>query len=96
MMNTRQLSRPVIISNNPSAFLRDRIREDSNYELDWLWSAKQVSEIEEICYCLERALYVNPDNTETQRALRKLSPRRLVRGEAHQLEQLRPIQPSNS
>lgn len=95
-MNTRQLIRPVLSISNPSPFLRDRISEDSNYELDWLWSAKQVSVIEEVCYCLERALYINPDNIETQRFLRKLSPQGLLLCTSHQLVRLRPVQPSNS
>src|SRR4051812_6696245 len=65
-------NRPSLTTSNLSAFLRDQVREDSNRELDWLWAAKQVTTAEEIRYCMERALYINPNNRQTQRALAKL------------------------
>ena len=70
-----QRNRPALRVPNPSVFLRDQLHEDSNCELDWLWAASQVATAEEIRYCLERALYINPDNRETQRALSKLLAR---------------------
>ena len=75
MRTSPQRTRPSLSLSNPSLYLRDQLREDSNHELDWLWAASQVAAAEEIRYCLERALYINPDNHETQRALSKLVTR---------------------
>jgi hypothetical protein len=69
-------SRPVLTVSNPSVLLRDQLREDSNHERDWLWTASQVTAAEEIRYCLERVLYINPDNQDAQRILSKLSAQR--------------------
>jgi hypothetical protein len=69
-------SRPSLTVSNPSSLLCDMVREDSNYELDWLWAAEQVTAADEIRYCLERALYINPDNQDAQRILSKLSAHR--------------------
>jgi hypothetical protein len=65
-------SRPTLKVSDPSPLLREQLGEDSNCELDWLWAADQVTAAEEIRYCLERALYINPDNHKTQRALSDL------------------------
>lgn len=64
-------TRPILTMSNPSAFLREQIQDDSNRELDWLWAASQVTQPEEIRYCLERALYINPMNRDTHYALSK-------------------------
>jgi hypothetical protein len=56
-----------IAVNNPSPFLAARIQEDSNLEMEWLWSAGQVTEPYERLYCLQRALYISPANAEVQR-----------------------------
>ncbi len=45
------------------------LQEDSNVETNWLWAATQVTHSAEYRYCLERALYINPDNDVTQQAL---------------------------
>jgi hypothetical protein len=74
--NPPRRSRPVLLVLNPSLFLRNQLREDSNCEQDWLWAAGQVTVADEIRYCLERPLYINPDNRETQRTLFKLIPYR--------------------
>jgi len=74
-------SRPALTMSNPSPFLRDQFREDSVYEMDWLWASTQVTAPEEVRYCLERALYINPDNPVTERELSKLSVRRADVGE---------------
>jgi hypothetical protein len=52
--------------SNPSEVLAQAIQEDSNREQDWLWYAEQVENDVERCYCLERALYINPKNRSTQ------------------------------
>lgn len=74
--------RPSLSMSNPSTFLRDMVGEDSNHELDWLWAAGQVTAAEEIRYCLERALYVNPNNRDTQRALSKFVARPVTTNES--------------
>ena len=69
-------TRPSLTVNNPSSFLRDRIQEDSNHLTEWLWAASQVTDPEEIRYCLERVLYINPAHRETQRKISRLVARR--------------------
>lgn len=69
---TRTFTRST--NGTPSAFLAERIRDNSNLELEWLWAAQQVSDLNERRYCLERALTINPNNAETRRTLRKFAP----------------------
>jgi hypothetical protein len=69
---TRSFSRYA--SGTASAFLAERIRENSNLEIEWRWAAVQVTNINERRYCLERALFINPNNLETRRDLSKLAP----------------------
>lgn len=61
----------------PSSFLANRLREDSNLELDWLWAAEQVTDISEKLYCVERALYINPANQTSRHQFDNMS--RLVK-----------------
>ena len=49
------------------------LQEDSNVETNWLWAATQVTHSAEYRYCLERALYINPDNDVTQQTLTMLN-----------------------
>ncbi|MBZ0299250.1 MAG: hypothetical protein K8J31_05910 [Anaerolineae bacterium] len=71
-------TRPVLTVSSPSQFLRERIQEDSNYEMEWMWAAGHVTAPEEIRYCLERVLYINPLNADAQRALSGLTMRRVI------------------
>jgi len=64
--------RPVLTVSSPSPFLRERIQEASNYEMEWLWAASKVTAPEEIRYCLERVLYINPANWDARHALSRL------------------------
>jgi hypothetical protein len=80
-MKQQLIKRPALTLSNPSPFLREQVRENSNHELDWLWAAGQVTATEEIRYCLGRALYINPDNRDTQRSLAKLTARRVAVGD---------------
>jgi hypothetical protein len=67
---------PMLTISKPSTFLCERIYENSNYEIEWLWAASQVTVPEETIYCLERALYINANNRETQDKLyRLITPR---------------------
>jgi hypothetical protein len=76
--NPRAITRPSLTTSSPSALLREQIQEDSNRERDWLWAASQVTHPEEIHYCLERALYINPMNRDTRYALSKLVAHRVA------------------
>ena len=58
---------------NPSAFLAQCIRDDSNLEMEWLWAAGQVTDVQEQIYCLRRVLYINPENTEAYRQFEALT-----------------------
>lgn len=81
------VTQPAFSVSNPSTFLRERLREDSNREMDWLWAASQLSAPEEIRYCLERALYINPDNLDIQNALSQLVARHAEINEAQPVNQ---------
>ncbi|MEO8392606.1 MAG: hypothetical protein ABI700_06405 [Chloroflexota bacterium] len=94
-MKPQIYNRPSLTISNVSAFLRDWIRDDSNHELDWLWAAEQVTTAEEIRYCMERALYINPDNRQTQRALAKLQVQPENVGAARSIDSTGLTQTSN-
>jgi hypothetical protein len=85
--NQPHATRPTLTLSNPSQFLRDQFREDSNHETDWLWAASQATAPEEIRYCLERALHINPDNPVTQRTLSELIARRADANETVQVNE---------
>jgi hypothetical protein len=76
MTKQNRPSVPAYAVGTPSAFLAECLREASNVELDWLWAAAKVNDSSERRYCLERALYINPDNHATRRALSKLNAKR--------------------
>jgi hypothetical protein len=73
--NQHRPNRPSLTVTNPSPFLRDQLQQDSNYEIEWLWAASQVTHPDELRYCLERVLYINPNNHEAQHALSELVAR---------------------
>ena len=58
---------------NPNTMFNQAIIEKWNYEADWLWLANHVETKAQQISCLEHALHINPDNTETQRQLDKLN-----------------------
>lgn len=76
--NQQPITRPALSMSIPSNFLRQQIQEDWNRERDWLWAASQVTHSEEIHYCLERALYMNPKNRDTRYSLSRLVPHRVA------------------
>lgn len=45
-----------------SALFERAVREDSNLELDWLWLYSKVAGNTERLYCLQKALYINPQS----------------------------------
>jgi len=50
------------------------IREGSNLAMDWLWLATQVTTDDQLRYCLQRALRIDPANREIKRELARLTP----------------------
>jgi len=73
MKNQPQWILPENTIRNPSPFLSDYIREDSNRELEWLWAVDYVTQPEEKLYCMQRALYINPRNQEIERLFHSLT-----------------------
>lgn len=94
-MKGQMYTRPSLSLNNPSPFLRDIVREDSNHEMEWLWAANQVTAVQETRYCLERALYINPNNRDTQRALSKLAAQYVTAAETKRPREQRFAASSN-
>jgi len=45
-----------------SGLLAQAFSEDSNLELDWLWYATQMYDVDERRYCLERAQHIYPQS----------------------------------
>lgn len=56
----------------PGPVLARALRDDSNREIEWLWTATEVATDDERRYCLERALYINPHSKAAQQGLRAL------------------------
>ena len=50
----------------------EALHEDSNYEMDWLWYSANMANDAQRRFCLERALYINPDSETAKRTLAKL------------------------
>jgi hypothetical protein len=73
MKNQPQWSFPENTLRNPSPFLAEYIRENSNHELEWLWAVDYVTEPEEKLYCMRRVLYINPRNEEIERLFHSLT-----------------------
>ena len=48
--------------------------ENSILEMDWLWYAANMTRDIERCYCLKRAIEINPHSTLAHNALAKLPP----------------------
>jgi hypothetical protein len=67
---------PQVPTLQPSPLFMQCLREGSNYELAWLWAATHLVQPEEQRYCLERALYINPDSQMARRGLRELAKTR--------------------
>jgi hypothetical protein len=64
---------PQVPTTQPSPLFAQTLRESSNYEIAWLWAATKLTRPEEQRYCLERALYINPNSRMARFGLRELS-----------------------
>ena len=64
---------PTPPQTTPSPLFAQVLREGSNYELAWLWAATQLTRSDEVRYCLERALYINPRSRAARLGLRELA-----------------------
>ena len=54
------------------------LRDDSNQELDWLWTYIQVTGDVQRRYCLEQALAINPKSEMALRELAQLQASRRI------------------
>jgi hypothetical protein len=54
---------------NPSPLFQEAFREQSNREMEWLWYAEWVPNETERRYCLQRALYINPNSRAARKGL---------------------------
>ena len=70
---TQHTSYPTAPQTNPSPLFAQVLREGSNYEIAWLWAATKLSRPEEVRYCLERALYINPHSQAARLGLQELA-----------------------
>lgn len=52
-----------------TALFAEAVRADSNLELDWLWLAGQVRDVDQRRFCYERALQINPGSEAARRGL---------------------------
>ena len=64
---------PVNRVTDPSIDFVKALQEDSNQEVDWLFWASKLTARDEQLYCLERALYINPNSREATDSRRHLS-----------------------
>ncbi|PLS82149.1 MAG: hypothetical protein CYG59_04825 [Chloroflexi bacterium] len=55
-----------------SILFQQALREDSNWETDWLWLAQQALSEHEQLYSLRRALYINPHSRQARHELARL------------------------
>jgi len=67
-----EADRVEVLSPRTTRRFAQALHENSNLELDWLWYAANMTVETERCYCLQRALEINPDSTLARRALAKL------------------------
>lgn len=56
-----------------SELMSQALQEDSNLEIDWLYYASRLERDDERCYCLQRALDINPGNQWARREIARLS-----------------------
>jgi hypothetical protein len=76
MNATMEVLRSIYGVTYPSETLRRALDEGSNLVMDWMWYAEQMESDAERRYCLERALYINPDYTHALTALEMLDDKR--------------------
>jgi len=62
---------PLPPASGHSPEFAEALRDASNLESDWFWLAARMERADERRYCLERALYINPQNEVAQRLLRR-------------------------
>jgi hypothetical protein len=58
------MNRPTAQISIASSIIQQALHEDSNRAMDWLWYAAHISNPAEKRYCIERALYIDPNNQQ--------------------------------
>lgn len=66
------MNRPTAPISSTSPLFQQALQEDSNYVLDWLWYAGQMTTEAEQRYCFERALYIDPRSPQAAAGIRRL------------------------
>lgn len=67
------MNRPTAPISSTSPLFQQALQEDSNYVLDWLWYAGQMTTEAEQRYCFERALYIDPRSPQAAAGIRRLN-----------------------
>ena len=60
---------PPAAPSQMSGLLAQAFSENSNLELDWLWYATQMYDVDERRYCVERARHIQPQSTVASQTL---------------------------
>src|SRR5687768_1615039 len=60
---------PLAAPSQMSGLLAQAFSENSNLELDWLWYATQMYNVDEQRYCVERARHIHPQSAVESPAL---------------------------
>ena len=60
---------PLAAPSQMSGLLAQAFAENSNLELDWLWYATQMYDVDERHYCLQRAQHIYPQSTVASQTL---------------------------
>src|SRR4051794_10570115 len=60
---------PLAAPSQMSGLLAQAFAENSNLELDWLWYATQMHDVDERRYCVERAQHIHPQSAMASPAL---------------------------
>lgn len=62
------------------------INQDPGNETAWLWMAATITDREKQCYCLQRAIQINPKNERAREALAQLSVKKISPSEVHPVQ----------
>jgi hypothetical protein len=76
---------------NSSSLIQQALQEGSNFVMDWLWYAEEVTSDAERRYCFERALYIDPNNHEANAGIKRLDAKQKRSAQAAPVANARPL-----
>lgn len=85
------MNRPTAPISTASSLIQQALQEDSNRVMDWLWYAEQVTSLSEKQYCLARALYIDPTNSQAARQIKALAAEQKPNPQKSQVAITNPI-----